>query len=154
FGTRRRWPNDYPRCPSVVEALAERTLRGLAIDRDRQCSRVPPRLPGQGVECATAGLDLSWSNTVGEPAIAPGDHTLQHILGEATQHHWRMRLLRWFRVGFDRWEIVVLAMELRFFLSPQLLHDQDRLTRLRPAMVKISTHDLRLFAVPASANAE
>src|SRR5215471_6554031 len=64
FGTGRRWPYDHPRRPSVVEVLTERTVRGLAIYRDGQGSRITPGLPGQGVERAPAGLDLSRSNAV------------------------------------------------------------------------------------------
>jgi len=45
-------------------------------------------------------------------------------------------------------------MELCLLFCPQLLHDQDCFSRLRPAMVKISADELRLFPMPARADAK
>ena len=65
-----------------------------------------------------------------------------------------MWLLRGLRIGPDGREVVVLAVELRLALRPQLLHGQDRFPRLRPAVVEIAAHDLRLLSQPPGANAE
>src|SRR5882762_2489221 len=65
-----------------------------------------------------------------------------------------MGLLRRLGVGLDRRELVVLAVELGRRLGPQLFHDEDRLTRLGPAMLEVATHDGGLFTVPTGADTE
>src|SRR5712692_24448 len=45
-------------------------------------------------------------------------------------------------------EVVVLPVVLRFFLGPQLLHRQDGVARLRPAVGKVSPHNFRLLLEP------
>src|SRR5713101_1488231 len=98
--------------------------------------------------------ELIGRDAIRQPAVAPGHDALEHVLGAAAEEHGRVRLLRRLRIGPDGREVVVLAVELRLALRPQLLHGQDRLPRLRPAVVEIAAHDLRLLAQPPGADAE
>ena len=71
-----------PRGTSVVVPLAYLVLRSLPPDQAVHCNGerggITPRLPGQGVELRTAGLDLGRRNAAREPPIAPGGHAMQH----------------------------------------------------------------------------
>src|SRR5215510_8366927 len=65
-----------------------------------------------------------------------------------------MRLLGRLRIRIHGREVVVLAVELRLRLGPELFHGQDRLAHLAPAMVEVAAMELYLLAQSAGSDAE
>ena len=59
-----------------------------------------------------------------------------------------------FREGANRGEVVILAVIFGLVLRPEFLHGQNRVFGLSPAVVEITSHDLRLFSQPAGTDTE
>src|SRR5262249_61199268 len=62
--------------------------------------------------------------------------------------------LAWPRERAHEWKVVVSPGMLSRLIGPERLHGLNGLPRLRPAVGKIASHNLRLFFVPASTDAK
>src|SRR5919106_419750 len=140
--------------PGFLKALDQLRVGGLAKGRNLYGPRVSPGGLGQLVQDCPTPLELLRAPSRRHPAVTPGNHSLEDILRRFPQDYRWVRLLRWLGVAFDCREVVVLAMELGFLFSPELLHHQDRLSGLRPPMFKVAAHYLRLLPQPAGTDAE
>src|SRR6266481_2094150 len=150
----RRRPHEDTVRARVEEAPDQVAVGRLAVDRDADGGRVAAGVLGEPVERGAALLELIRRHAIRQPPVAPGHDALEDVLGAAPQEHRRVRLLRRLRVGADRREVVVRAVEFGLGFGPQLLHGEDRLSGLRPAVVEIAAHDLRLLPQPARTDAE
>src|SRR5215470_16514305 len=115
-------PHDDAVGAGIQQAPDEIAIRRLAVHGDGDAGRIAPGVLGEPVERGAALAQLIGRDAIGQPAVAPGHHALEHIPGATAQDDWWMRLLRGLRVRADRREVVVLAVKLRVGLGPQLLH--------------------------------
>src|SRR5690606_29478126 len=130
-------------------------LRRLPLPLDaedglRQFSVVAAHGIGSLLEPLDALAELIHRFHHRQPAVAPLGDALVDALGrETAQQYWRMRALCRFRKTAHRREIHIFAVIFGFRLGPELLHGQDVILGLPPAMVEIAAENLAFLAIPA-----
>src|SRR5205807_5572000 len=120
-----------------------RELLGVAIVLERPAADLEARL-GHRV----------GRQADGEPAVAPGRHTLAGVRPHAAEDDGWMRLLHGLRLAHDRGEADPSALERWALLGPELAHGHDRLAQERKAMREMRRQEIHLLPEPAGAHAE
>src|SRR2546430_4923812 len=152
--TLRRPPEDRAVDAGGAQTLERRLLRFREEDRHGNRLRIAAGLPRPLSEQADLLRRVPAAPGERHPTVRELHDTIESCRAVAAHQDRWVRLLNGLRERPDPVEIHELAMELRFLLSPNLLHREDALPEQSPSSLEVGAVILHLLGVPATAAAE